>query len=83
MDSAPTAIPTSIDPAMIWFAICWIAKSPEEQKRLAIEAAVVTGKPAASTAERARYAAEGLRTLPTQTSSTRLGSRLDFSRTVC
>lgn len=77
------AIPTSMEPAMIWFAICWMASNPEEQKRLAIDAAVVSGKPAARTAERARYAALGLRTLPTQTSSTRLGSRLDFSRTVC
>lgn len=75
-------MPTSIEPAIIWFAICCTARRPDEQNRLAIEAAVVSGKPAARTAERAAYAAAGLRTLPTQTSSTRLGSRLDFSRTV-
>ena len=51
--SAPTAIPTSIEPAMIWLAMFWTASNPEEQNRLATEAAAVTGNPAASTAERA------------------------------
>lgn len=53
MLSAPTAIPTSIEPAMIWLAMFWIASNPEEQNRLATDAAAVTGKPAAKTAERA------------------------------
>lgn len=51
--SAPTAMPTSMEPARIWFAIFWMASRPEEQKRLETEAAVVAGKPAARTAERA------------------------------
>jgi hypothetical protein len=53
MLSAPTAIPTSIEPARIWLAIFWMASRPEEQNRLETEAAVVTGKPAARTEERA------------------------------
>lgn len=53
MLSAPTATPTSLDPAMIWFTMLWTANRPDEQSRLAIEAAAVTGKPAARAAERA------------------------------
>jgi hypothetical protein len=53
MLSAPTAMPTSMEPARIWLAMFWMARRPDEQKRLETEAAVLTGKPAARTAERA------------------------------
>jgi hypothetical protein len=53
MDSPPTARPMEMEPEMIWEAICWMARRPEEQKRLQTEAAVVTGYPAARTEERA------------------------------
>jgi hypothetical protein len=43
MDSAPTARPISMEPEIIWEAICWTERRPEEQKRLQTEAAVVTG----------------------------------------
>ncbi len=50
MLSAPTAIPTSIEPANIWFAMVCTANKPEEHHRLTVETAVVTGKPAAMAA---------------------------------
>jgi hypothetical protein len=43
MDSAPTARPMEMEPEIIWEAICWIERRPEEQKRLQTEAAAVTG----------------------------------------
>lgn len=52
-DSAPMAIPISIVPVMISFAMCCVAVKPDEQNRAAVEAAVVLGKPAASEAARA------------------------------
>jgi len=51
------AIPTSIDPLMIWLAISWTAFSPELQKRLTDEAPAVFGRPAAREAARQKYAA--------------------------
>jgi hypothetical protein len=92
------AIPISIEPLEIWFAISWVALRPEEQKRFTVEAAVVFGNPAARAAARRTYAAfpsetyvdkhwssddmkARKRTLPQQISSTRLGSRFDFSTT--
>jgi hypothetical protein len=44
-------------PAIIWLAMSWTALSPEEQKRLTEDAAVVLGKPAARAAARILYAA--------------------------
>jgi hypothetical protein len=41
MDSAPMAIPTSMLPLEIWFAMSWTALRPEEQKRFTDEAAAV------------------------------------------
>ena len=52
-DSAPTAIPISMVPVMISFAMCWVAVKPDEQNRLELEAAEVFGKPAARAAARA------------------------------
>jgi hypothetical protein len=51
------AIPMSMLPLEIWFAMSCVALRPEEQKRFTVEAAVVLGKPAASAAARTRYAA--------------------------
>jgi len=52
MDSAPMATPTEMEPWAIWSATSWTALSPDEQKRLTEEAAVVLGKPAARAAAR-------------------------------
>ncbi len=60
--SAPMAMPISMLPEAIWFAMSCVALSPEEQNRFTVEAAVVFGKPAASAAARSLYAA-----LPSET----------------
>lgn len=57
INSAPIAIPHSMCPRLIWFAISWTALRPEEQNRLTEAAAVVLGKPAARDAARTKYAA--------------------------
>ena len=49
-DSAPTAMPMSIDPVTIWFAMSWVAFNPDEQNLAVEDAEVVLGKPAASAA---------------------------------
>ena len=51
-DSAPTAIPISISPDAIAFAISCVAFRLEEQKRAVEEAPVVLGNPAARDAAR-------------------------------
>lgn len=52
MDSAPKAMPISMEPSAIWFAMSCVALSPEEQKRFTVEAPDVLGKPAARAAAR-------------------------------
>lgn len=81
MLSAPTARPTSIAPAVIWLEMFWMARRPDEQNRLATDAADEAGNPAARMEERATYPGEGARTFPRQTSSIRDGSMFMFSRT--
>ncbi len=56
------AMPTSILPLEIWFAMSAVAFRPDEQKRLTLEAPDVMGKPAARDAARSLYAA-----LPSET----------------
>jgi len=52
IDSAPRAMPISIEPVVIACAISAVALRPEEQKRLTEEAPAVLGKPAERAAAR-------------------------------
>jgi hypothetical protein len=64
MDSAPTAIPISIEPEMMESAIVFTAIKPEEQKRLTVCTGTVTGNPPAIAAVRASLLAYGGWTCP-------------------
>lgn len=57
ISSAPKAIPISMLPLVIWFAMSCVAFNPDEQNRFTVDAAVVVGKPAARAAARTLYAA--------------------------
>lgn len=57
MDSAPIAIPMSMLPSAIWFAMSCVALSPEEQNLFTEDAPEVLGMPAAREAARTMYAA--------------------------
>src|SRR3954471_7214970 len=54
IDSAPPAIPTPSSPLRIAWAMLMHAVSDEAQKRLTVAAGTLSGKPAASAAQRAR-----------------------------
>lgn len=71
------ANPTSICPARIWLETVVTAIKPLEQNRLMIWTGTESGNPAASIAARAKYAASGVRTVPTQTSPTASGSTFE------
>ena len=59
IDSVPAPIATSAPSCMIWCDAIAIAWRPEEQKRLTVVAATVSGKPAASDATRATFMPDG------------------------
>jgi len=57
IDSAPIAIPMSMLPSAIWFAMSCVALSPDEQNLFTEDAPEVLGIPAAREAARTMYAA--------------------------
>jgi hypothetical protein len=80
MLSTPAPIPTSIIPALIWFATSTQACRPEEHCLFSVLTAAVSGKPATRLAARISVAPPpGASTVPTQMSSTRAGLMLDRS----
>src|SRR5262245_17297637 len=81
MDSAPSARPQSIDPALILSATAFTAINPELQKRFRDMVDVVAGNPAARHAIRTLYAEPGSRTFPRTISSISSGLILDSPST--
>jgi hypothetical protein len=81
MLSVPAPMPISIMPVLMALAMSTQAWRPEEHWRFSDLHEVVTGKPAARAAARNSVAPPpGARTVPTEMSSTRLGSIFERSR---
>lgn len=78
MLSTPAPIPISIMPVLIWFATSTHACRPEEHCLLSVRTAVASVKPATRDAARISVAPPpGASTVPTQMSSTLVGSILE------
>src|SRR5947207_13027818 len=81
MDSAPTARPQSMDPALMLSAIALTAINPELQNLLRHIVEVVTGNPAAKAAVQTLYPASGSRAFPRTMSCIASGLIFDSPRT--